>query len=287
MPDGEDDDRDNDGVDNPRDAAPDDPTRVADEGPCNRAPVLLSVTPVTVRRGQSVTAVAQPITPPPCAPSASEPGRLLFPTAAGGVVGAAPTPGTVRASSMAGFEEAEYIVPSSAVAGSVVAAASYLSETSEPQTVNVLPARMEITRVIPAAAAPGADVTLIGSGFLGLPDDTRLDIQFPTGLAAIVGEAQSDRVQFLVPADAEGRVTVRVINGSRSASFELEVSRTVPVVDFFDRPIVQPGSDALVVRGSNLEIVSAVVFSNGLAVSPTAQDATSLTVNPVPVAAAP
>ena len=289
IADEEDDDRDNDGVPNDQDAAPDDPTRTVDETPCAVAPDLITLQPTTLRAGETLTVSARPISPPACAPTGSGAARLVLPVRGGTSVSVAPAADSIRLQGGDGVtEDAEYIIPTNAISGPVFLAPTYDAQPSAPLSLTVLPALMEVTRTIPLTAPPSAVITLVGRGFIGFADDSVLQVELPTGIEQPVTTAEPGRFQIRLPSDLPvGLITARVTNGARSATFQFRVSTTVPVIEDYVLESVEPGVDTLGLIGLNLDVVDSVVFANGVTAAPTSASGTQLFVEPVPVGIAP
>ena len=282
IPDDQDPDRDNDGIPNEDDPEPDDPTNGAG---CSTPPVIVSITPSTPRVASTIEVVASSISPPSCAPQGSELSSLIFATADGGRVSAAPVGDMVVPAADIGpsLERAMFIVPSTAVSGDVFMLGSYTTIPGPAQSITLLPSLIEVTDVVPRGGPPGAIVEISGRGFRGLPNDMPLEVRFASGNAPFEGPVFEGSTLFRVPGnEPEGTVLVTVANGTRTAQFEFVVSTSVPFVDEFEPRIVEPGVDALFFYGANLDAVTEVILPNNRPVAPTRQSFAELAIDPVP-----
>jgi hypothetical protein len=123
------------------------------------------------------------------------------------------------------------------------------------QSDNLLPS---ITGFSPASGLPGSEVTLNGTGFVGITS-----VRF-NGIATASYTVDSDKkIRAIVPTGAaSGRLSLTVAGGSSSSedSFSILTPPAAPVIDAFS-PASGPAGTVVTIKGAGLGAATAVTFN--------------------------
>jgi hypothetical protein len=164
------------------------------------------------------------------------------------------------------------VVPPGATTGRI----GVTNQAGTAQSAGLFRAAPRITLLSPAAAVSGEPVTITG---FNLAAGTAVPTVRVGSVAAVVSGATPTSATLIVPATATtNRVSVTTVDGTGTSDTALTVlTRTAPRPD-----TIQPAAAAvgatIVVTGSGLSLSSRVQFAGGVAATPSAVTATSLSV---------
>ncbi|NJP49210.1 hypothetical protein HCJ93_03745 [Streptomyces sp. SBST2-5] len=138
-----------------------------------------------------------------------------------------------------------------------------------------------VLSVVPVRAAPGAKITISGTGFSSTPSAHTVTVG---GKRATVSSASPTRLVVTVPSDAvSGKVTVSVGGRTAEATESFTVAPSGPAVSKAEPQSGEPG-DRVVLTGSGFAgtVTDNVVRFNGIVAEVKERTATSLTVEVPP-----
>lgn len=161
-------------------------------------------------------------------------------------------------------------VPNNAQDGKLKLTALSLVETevSTPITM-VVPA---ITAISPNPAKNGGELTITGTDL-----DLATEVLFGGGKKGTITSKAATQLKVTIPLDATAdKVTVSAASG-KSAVSAATLALTMPVVTSFDPAAVKTNSE-ITITGTDLDLVTRIIFSQNLSVNVTGATATAIVI---------